>query len=441
MYVLSTILRRLSKTANISPVAKPIWLSTGINYTFLTNFFSETSDVYRSAFHVKDALFLLEGSDSGQMLRYSSERAVEIVNVKNTPLSLNYIVNNVIRPVYCGTFFRQFLLSLSGEGNLLYWRIMYKAVTDKINFETLARRYGVRMYLTARFNENNAAKVMTINAFKGQAVGFQFGDVAHPLMNLFVNAYASVNHFFMYGDGLTEFKKCGHIIDSFHPVGLDRMDAFFRFKEQAGFLRLKHNPEKAFVIVVFGPAYNETLPRHRNVLSFYHSVFAAFLQVVDHNVKFIIKVHKKSSMADGEADFPELATLIELFRDHPKVHYCYYENPYELLAIADMVITWSSSTTGLEAIAAGKPTVFVDPMKSRYLIYGSFHPSLVVSGKKDLQRLVDMTIKGEYPVSPEVYERILRLYCAPNDGQAFQRILDILIDLDVRQWANTGDFN
>ena len=267
---------------------------------------------------------------------------------------------------------------------------------------------------------------MTINKFGGQTIGFQFGDMAHPMTNIFINAYASVNHFFVYGKGLSDFRACGQVVDTFHAVGLERMDQYFRAKNDFEDLRAKYNPEKSFVITVFGPAYNETIPRHRNVLKFYKAVYASFMNVAARNVKLIIKVHKKSNMADGEKDFPELAALINLFKQHRNVLYYYYENPYDLMAISDMVITWSSSTTGLEAIAAGKPTVFMDPMKSRYLVYKNFHPSLVVGESEELQQLVSMAVDGALPVSREVYDDVVKKFCSPNDGRAFQRVLDIL---------------
>ena len=177
---------------------------------------------------------------------------------------------------------------------------------------------------------------------------------------------------------------------------------------------------------MFGPAYNETIPRQRNVLKFYRAVYASFMNVADRNVNLIIKVHKKSGMAESEEDFPELATLVNLFKQHRNVRYCYYESPYDLMAISNMVITWSFSTTGLEAIAADKPTVVMDPMRSRYLVYKKFHPSIVVWESEELQELVTMAVNGAFPVSQEVYEDLARSFISPNDGQAFQRTLDIL---------------
>ncbi len=438
-YTFAKILLRLAfgENSDKHERRKGIWISSGVNYNFLTRFFLETTEC-ESRFSVKDALFLMEGPDTGKMREYAVKHGIKCVYPKKMPVSGKYFLKEFIGHTFFPLILRQVAYSFVGEGNLVYWRVMHESIINKINIEILAERYGVKLYLSARYFDNNAVKTIIINRCGGKTASYQFGDVAHPMTNLFLNAYSSVNEMFLYGEGtIDEFRKYGQLIEKYHVVGSDRLDSFQQYSDKDKELKNKYDVGDSFVLVVFGPAYNETIPRKRNVMKFYSGVFEAFKEIMDRDLKLLIKAHKKSNMADGETDFPELAALINTYKNHNKVKYYYYENPYELMMISDLVITWSTSTTGLESIVAGKNTIFFDPMNSRFHPYRIYNSGIVVSNGERLQELVLLAIEGKFPVPKGTYKNIVQKYCYPNDGQSFQRILDRLWDI-VEKKSKSG---
>lgn len=432
--VLGLILYRSFKRICFHAVKDPrgqkvIWIAAGIDYDFLTNLFRETTP-FDSSFFVEQALFVMESPDTGQMEKYCLEHNIQSAIPEQVPISFGYFLKRILGNI-CGSFLvKQLLLSFLGRGKLVFWKINYSLIKNIIDYESLCEIYPVKLFLISRYYEpRNAIKTIVINKYGGKTISFQFGEIAHPMFSAFLYAYCAVNHFFLYGEGTGEFQKCGHQINEFHIIGSDRVDSSIRFKEKSEVLREKLGLDTSFVITVFGPAYNETIPRKRNVLKFYQAVFFAFSEVIDRDITLVIKAHKKSNMQEGETDFPELAGLIDLFRNHKNVRYYYYENPYELMTVADFVIVWSTSTTGIESIASGKRTVFFDPMKSRFHTYKNYHDKIVISDQRDLADILESAINKNFPISDEVYEFIRRKHCYPNDGLSIQRLLNKLSEV------------
>lgn len=411
---------------------KKIILSTGCDYKFLVNFFSETSS-FESRFTAKESAFIVEGPDTGGMDKYALAHGIGFIDPEAIPISCGYFFEVVLRRVCFSFLLKQALISFFEKSCLTFSRINYHISKDLINFEIICRMNPVKIFFISRYFDENTVKTIVINRHGGSTASMQDGDFSHPFVNVFRNAYCTLNHLFVYGQGALELKAAGQHIDEYHPIGSDRLDFISQNRENISLLKSKYAVNGSFVLTVFGPAYNDTLPRKRHVLKFYTGIIAAFNEVKNCRVKMIIKAHKKKNMADGESDFQELAGLLSSLRGDTNVLYCYHENPYELMLISDLVITWSTSTTGLEAIAAGKKTVFCDPMNSRFHPYRKYHESLVVSTCEKLKELVASSVRGRLPITDDVYEFIKNKYCFPNDGQSFQRLLNRLSDICAKQ--------
>jgi len=405
--------------------SKIIWVAPGLTFGFLCNLFRETSS-FNSRFSNKDALFIWEGIDAaGSMEKYQRENGVDSVVPGKTAFSAGYFIKEVLINDCLAFLGRLWLGTLTLKGNTFLAKLSYFLAKNITDYDSLCRTHPPKLFFISRYYESrNAIKTIVINRYGGKTVTFQFGNIPHPLQNIFLYAYSCLNHFLLYGEGDGEFQGCGHKIDSFSSIGSDRVDLSVRLKDKRGALREKFGAGDSFIIVVFGPAYNATVARRKNVLKFYNSVVNSFMGIARQDVLLLVKPHQKSGMVEGEMNFPELAELLNGLRSHDKVRFHYNDSPYELMVAADFVVTWSFSTTGIESIATGRKTVFFDPMKSRFQPFRKFHEKLILNEEKELVEILKSALGNAFPIEEGVYESLCRKYCYPNDGLSGQRLLD-----------------
>ena len=393
-------------------------------------YFKESGNI-NTRFSVKNAIVLSDNTDNVANERFYKKYGIPVVCPKKQPVSFIFYWQRIVVGLGINFYLKNIGKLLLLEINVSFWKINYGILKDMFDLENVCEEYEIEFYITQRFYEiNNAMKTIVFNRNGGKTVSTPFGDASQPMMQTFLYAYIVSNILYLNGKGMASFKRFGHYIDEFHVTGYVSTDLMFRVKDKSHDLRKKYHANEKFVIVIFGPAYNESKARRYHVLKFYDAVLKGFASVMNSNVRFIIKSHyKEYCMEYGEADFPELKELLDPFRENGNFSMFYREDPYELITIADLVACWSYSTTGIESITAGNKTFFIDPMQSRFHPYKEYHESFVVDSPEKVSDLFQKSLDGNFPISEEVYDNIRRKHAYSFDGQAMQRKLSKLSSL------------
>ncbi|MFQ5713593.1 MAG: hypothetical protein ACE5GU_06135 [Candidatus Scalinduaceae bacterium] len=393
-------------------------------------YFKESGNM-NTRFSVKKAIVLSDNTDNVANKRFYKKYGIPVVYPKKQPVSFIFFWQRIVIGLGINLYLRNIGELLLLQINVSFWEINYKILRDMFDLENVCEEYEIEFYITQRFYEiNNAMKTIVFNRNGGKTASTPFGDASQPMMQTFLYAYIVSNILYLNGKGMASFKRFGHYIDEFHVTGYVSTDLMFRMKDQSHDLRKKYHANEKFVIVIFGPAYNESKARRYHVLKFYDAVLKGFASVMNSNVRFIIKSHyKEYDMEYGETDFPELKELLDPFKENGKFSIFYREDPYELMTIADLVACWSFSTSGIESITAGKKTFYIDPMRSRFNPYMRYHEDIVVDTPEKVCDLFQKSLEGNFPISEKVYDHIRSKHTYSFDGLAMQRKLSKLSSL------------
>jgi hypothetical protein len=233
------------------------------------------------------------------------------------------------------------------------------------------------------------------------------------------NSYCNYDVFCVNGEYYARhFQSLGACVTHFEATGSHILDWFYRAQQNGPSDQLKAMTRGYKVVAAYSTGVDERYLATKDVAIRF---FRAMQAYAEHNPQALVifRLHP--------AEFGA-AWAIETYRsDPPRLQVVGPEvATYDLMTLADLVTT-PFSTVGIEALAGGKPTVFINLTGDPELLnYHYYSPRLMISDECEINAAFDRYLSGERVIPIDLQDDITRAHMTAFDGQAAKRIGAVL---------------
>lgn len=261
-----------------------------------------------------------------------------------------------------------------------------------VNFEVLAMHHRPRVYFGwDTYSVDCSVRTMVLEQIGTRCIGYIHGSPPAPQPDYF-DVYVHV----LLVAGRRLLRAFGRTLDM-----AGRIEVIGHMHTELVLGRGNKPRRPKHFTVAFDTSYSPKWGGSRSVL---RAFYDGLIGLVDKYPDLELVLKRKYDTA-GQFN-PAYAEVQSVLEAHPRITVQCEQDTYSLIDQADSVIAVTVSTTGVEALACRKPTLFFDPRPNyEHNPYRQYHPFLVCHTAEELHERYNQILAGDYP--PDIFESVV----------------------------------